>query len=53
MISIWIILGGAGKNRYFGGDMTRTSIELSIKVFLFCLIVVFICTVVKVAGMLS
>jgi hypothetical protein len=41
------------KNRYFGGDMTRTSIELAIKVFLFCLVAVFIYTVVKVMAMMA
>jgi hypothetical protein len=38
---------------YFRGAMTRSSIELSIKVFLFALIVTFIITVVKVIGMIS
>jgi hypothetical protein len=48
-----IVLGGWGKNRYFGGDMTRSSIELSIKIFLLCLVAVFIYTVTKVIGMIS
>jgi hypothetical protein len=52
MIRIWIVLGWTGKNRYFGGAMTRSSIELSIKIFLFCLVAVFIYTVVKVVGMI-
>jgi hypothetical protein len=53
MIRLWIVLGWAGKNRYFEAVMTRSSIELSIKVFLVCLIAVFIFTVVKVLGMIS
>lgn len=52
MIRLWIVLGWAGKKRYFGGVMTRSSIELSIKIFLFCLIVVFIYTVSKVLDMI-
>lgn len=42
-----------GKNRYFGGDMTRSSIELSIKIFLLCLVAVFIYTVAKVLAMVA
>jgi hypothetical protein len=53
MIRLWIVLGWAGKKRYFGAVMTRFSIELSIKVFLVCLIAVFIFTVVRVLGMFS
>jgi len=48
---IVFVLGESWKNGYLRWDMTRSSIELSIKVFLLCLIVVFIYTVVKVIGM--
>jgi hypothetical protein len=38
---------------YLVAVMTRSSIEFSIKIFLLCLIAVFIYTVVKVLGMIS
>ncbi len=49
---MWFVLGGAGKTGYPDCVMTRSSSELSIKVFLLCLIVVFIYTVVRVIGMI-
>lgn len=47
------MLGWAGKTGYSDRVMTRSSIEVSIKIFLLCLIVVFIYTVAKVIGMIS
>jgi hypothetical protein len=49
----WIVLGGEIRNRYVVSDMTRSSIELAIKIFLFCLVAVFIYTVMKVLEMVA
>jgi hypothetical protein len=47
-----IFLGCDGSTSYPSCAMTRSSIELSIKIFLVALIVVFIWTVFQVIGML-
>lgn len=53
MVGCGFLLAFCGWRGYFRGEMTRSSIELSIKVFLCALIVTFIWTVVKVIGMIS